>query len=112
MEAASPPLTPRRGATAAGYGAAPPASRVATAIATRRPCGPPLTPEPLRPLTRSGTGQGQQPLPTEEPRRSTAPHSSKSLQTKSLQFQGIATVPTVGERLPIRRVIGLRAQRP
>jgi hypothetical protein len=41
-----------------GYGAAPPASRVANALAARRACGPPLTPEPLRPLTRKRCGQG------------------------------------------------------
>ena len=44
---------------APGYGAAPPASRVAAAIATRPTCGPPLTltPEPLRLLTQQRHGQ-------------------------------------------------------
>jgi hypothetical protein len=43
-------LSAERGA---GYGAAVPASMVATAIAARRRSGPrpPLTPVPLRPLT-------------------------------------------------------------
>jgi hypothetical protein len=45
------------------YRAAPPASRVAVAIAARRACGPPLTPESLRPLTAQRHGQAQQPLP-------------------------------------------------
>ena len=50
-----PPLTTDRpclaGDAPRGYGAAPPASRVATrSRSARRPCGPPLTPEPLRPL--------------------------------------------------------------
>jgi hypothetical protein len=42
---------------APGYGPVPPASRVAAAIAARRAGGPPLTPEPLRPATSSGTGR-------------------------------------------------------
>src|SRR5258705_9650940 len=45
------------------YGPAPPASRVATRSLTRRTCGAPLTPEPLRPL-RAGTRARQQPAPT------------------------------------------------
>ena len=42
-EAASPPLYPRARA-ARGYGAAPPASRVAIALAARRACRPALDP--------------------------------------------------------------------
>ena len=41
------------------YGAAPPASRVADALAARRPCGPPLTREPLRPRGAVNRGQAQ-----------------------------------------------------
>ncbi len=70
----------------AGYGAAPPASRVATAIAARRACGPPLTPEPLRPLTAQCQGQGQSPCPPDRTALTTKPNT-----TKSLRFQGIAT---------------------
>jgi len=40
MEAATPPLS--SSAPRQGYGAAPPASRVAAAIAARRAHGPPL----------------------------------------------------------------------
>jgi len=73
----------------AGYGAAPPASRVATAIAARRAYGPPLTPQPLRPLTAQSARAGAQPLPARTARRS-AHIKIKPLQTKSLRFQGIA----------------------
>jgi hypothetical protein len=45
--------------------AAPPASRVATAIAARRAYGPPLTPQPLRPLTAQRHGQAHSPCPPE-----------------------------------------------
>src|SRR6516165_1053114 len=87
MEAASPPLSfpvsPGR-----GYGAAPPASR-ALRVAARRACGPLLTPEPLRPLTAQRHGQEQSPCP---PNR--AALTTRSLQTKSLRFQGIATLHT------------------
>jgi hypothetical protein len=55
--------SPRGCSAAPGYRAAPPASRVAVAIAARRACGPPLTPESLRPLTAQRHGQAQQPLP-------------------------------------------------
>ena len=51
--AVSPTPAPR-----GGYGAAPPDSRVAIALAARRASGPPLTPEPLRPLTRKRCGAG------------------------------------------------------
>ena len=55
--------SPRGCSAAPGYRAAPPASRVAVAIAAQRACGPPLTPESLRPLTAQRHGQAQQPLP-------------------------------------------------
>src|ERR1700739_3985335 len=87
MEAASPPL-PFPVSAAPGYGAAPPASRVATAIATRRACGPPLTPEPLRPFTAQLQGQEQSPCPPNGSGLTT-----KSHKTKSLRFQGIASSP-------------------
>ena len=89
-EAASPPLSPLLRA-AQGYGAAPPASRVATAIAARRAYGPPLTPQPLRPLTAQSARAGAQPLPARTARRS-AHIKIKPLQTKSLRFQGIASL--------------------
>jgi len=54
---------PPQGSAPVRYRAAPPASRVAVAIAARRACGPPLTPESLRPLTAQRHGQAQQPLP-------------------------------------------------
>jgi hypothetical protein len=63
----------------AGYGAAPPASRVATAIATRRAYGPPLTPEPLRPLTAQRQGQEQSPCPPNRTALTTKSHKTKSL---------------------------------
>ena len=72
--------------------AAPPASRVATAIAARRAYGPPLTPQPLRPLTAQSARAGAQPLPARTARRS-AHIKIKPLQTKSLRFEGIATRP-------------------
>jgi len=89
METASPTLFFPPTA-APGYGAAPPASRVATAIAARRAYGPPLTPQPLRPLTAQSARAGAQPLPARTARRS-AHIKIKPLQTKSLRFQGIAT---------------------
>jgi len=64
METASPTLFFPPTA-APGYGAAPPASRVATAIAARRAYGPPLTPQPLRPSPRSRHGQAHSPCPPE-----------------------------------------------
>jgi hypothetical protein len=69
----------------AGYGAVPPASRVATAIAARRAFAPPLTPEPLRPLTTQWQGAGAKPLPAQ-------PHGANDQipKTESLRFQGIA----------------------
>ena len=78
----------------AGYGAAPPASRVATAIAARRACGPPLTPEPLQPLTAQCQGQGQSPCPPDCTALTTKPNT-----TKSLRFQGIATGSTAAARI-------------
>ena len=68
--------------------AVPPASTVAAAIAARRAHGPPLTPEPLRPLTESGTG-GRTALPA---RRAALdpPDQDQIPTTQSLQFQGIA----------------------
>ncbi len=86
-ETASPPLSCPPSA-AAGYGAAPPASRVATAIATRRAYGPPLTPEPLRPLPAQRHGQEQQPCPPDPPRRP-APIKIKSLQTSLYGYRGL-----------------------
>ncbi|KZS76525.1 hypothetical protein A4G29_03070 [Mycobacterium kansasii] len=84
MKAAPPPLSfpmsPGR-----GYGAAPPASR-ALYVAARRAYGPPLTPEPLRPLTAQRHGQEQSPCPPKRPALTTTSH-----QTKSLRFEGIAT---------------------
>jgi hypothetical protein len=50
----------------AGYGAAPPASRVATAIATRRALRPALDPGALYgPSPRSGRRAGAKPLPAQ-----------------------------------------------
>ena len=62
IEAASPPLSSPLSA-APGYGAVPPASRVAATIAARRAYGPPLTPEPLRPLSAQRHGQAHGPCP-------------------------------------------------
>ena len=83
MEAASPPLSFPVSAER-GYGAAPPASK-ALRVATRRAYGPPLTPEPLRPLTAQRHGQEQSPCPPKRPALTTTSH-----QTKSLRFEGIA----------------------
>ena len=47
----------------AGYGAAPPASRVADAIADATGLRPPLTPEPRRPLTGAAARAGPAALP-------------------------------------------------
>jgi len=84
-EAASPPLSFPVSA-GRGYGAAPPASR-ALRVAMRRAYGPPLTPEPLRPLTAQRHGQEQSPCPPKRPALTTRSH-----QTRSLRFQGIATL--------------------
>ena len=67
--------------------AAPPASRVATATRSLRDgaYGPPLTPQPLRPLTAQSARAGAQPLPARTARRS-AHIKIKPLQTKSLRF--------------------------
>ena len=100
METASPTLFFPPTA-APGYGAVPPASRVATAIAARRAYGPPLTPQPLRPLTAQSARAGAQPLPARTARRS-AHIKIKPLQTKSLRFQGIARVG-VGAHHVVRR---------
>lgn len=76
---------------APGYEAAPPASRVAARSLTRRACGPPLTPQPLRPLPHNGTGRAKA-LARPNARRSAA----RSLKVRSLRFQGIAK----GSELP------------
>ena len=70
----------------AGYGAAPPASRVATAIAGRRACGPPLTPAASAAPHAQRQGQEQSPCPPDRTALTT-----RSLPTKSLWLQGIAT---------------------
>jgi hypothetical protein len=82
LEAASPPLSPSSRA-APRYGAAPPASRVATAIAARRAYGPPLTPEPLRPLTQQRHGQAHSAA------RKLARRFPKSLQPSLYGFRGL-----------------------
>ena len=74
-----------------GYGAVPPVSRVASAIAARLACGPPLTSEPLRPLTAQWHGQEQSPCPP-----NCMALTAKSHKTESLRFQGIAAI-TAGE---------------
>jgi hypothetical protein len=70
--------------------AVPPASRAATAIATRRAHGPPLTPEPLRPLT--GQRRGQHPEgPLRRQARGARHYTTKikSLQPSLYGFRGL-----------------------
>jgi len=80
--AATAPL-PRR----AGYGAAPPASRVADAIAMRRPAAA-LDPGDLYGPWQAHTAGRPRDLPHRRTARPTNPRSTKF---KSLRFQGIAT---------------------
>ena len=88
METASPTLFFPPTA-APGYGAAPPASRVATAIAARRAYGPPLTPQPLRPSPRSRHGQAHSPCPP-EPHGARLISRSNPYKQSLYGFQGIA----------------------
>jgi hypothetical protein len=86
------PRLPRRHSppsAAPGYGAAPPASRVATAIATRRTYGPPLTPEPLRPLTAQRHGQAHRPCPPDRAALNGS-YQDQTPTNMSLRFEGIA----------------------
>jgi hypothetical protein len=69
-----------------GYGADPPASRVANALAARRACGPGAS---AAPDAQTVPGQGA-PCPPHRAALSTT-IKIKSLQIKSLRFQGIAT---------------------
>ena len=71
---------------APGYGPVPPASRVAAAIAARRACGPPLTPEPRRPPSRSSTGRR-----TALPAGHAAPNTNNQDQIPTTKSQGIAS---------------------
>ncbi len=81
----------------AGYGAAPPASRVATAIAARRACGPPLTPEPLRPLTAQWQGAGAKPLPAgPHGAHDQAQHNKVSTVSGDCQIMRHLTLTTLG----------------
>lgn len=86
-----PPLsTPDRAAR--DYGAAPPASRVAPRSLRDGPTGPPLTPEPLRPLTRSGTGRTSSPARPAARRRHNV---TRSLQINLYGFRGWPSSPTL-----------------
>jgi hypothetical protein len=86
---------------AARYGAAPPVSRVATAIATRRAWRPALNPADLcDPYGAKNTGRGNSaPAPdgrgsingSPPPGLQRGPIKIKSQPKKSLPFQGIAT---------------------
>ena len=85
MEAASPPLTfPVSAVQATG----PPLRPQGSLPRSLRDgsYGPPLTPEPLRPLTAQRQGQGQSPCPPDRTALTTKPNK-----TKSLRFQGIAS---------------------
>ena len=71
----------------AGYGAAPPASRVATAIAARRVLRPALDPgASTAPHRAVAGGRDKAPAPPDRTALTTKPNK-----TKSLRFQGIAT---------------------
>src|SRR5262245_21198800 len=85
MQAAWPPSVFPPSA-APGYGAAPPASRVATAIATRRAYGPPLTPEPLRPLRHTAARAGAAALPA-------GPRGAQQHLSRSNPYKQVSTVP-------------------
>ncbi len=61
-EAAAPSLSSPQSAVR-GYGVAPPASRVAIAIATRRACRPALDPGASAAPHRGGTGRRNSPCP-------------------------------------------------
>ena len=87
-EAASPRCRPTIRA-AQRYGPAPPASRIAAAIAARRAYGPPLTPEPLRALNRVTTrGQDQGALPATA-RRSVQTSRSNTNKSSLYGFRGL-----------------------
>jgi hypothetical protein len=86
MEAAAPPLSDSR---RAGYGAAPPASRVLR-IAARRPAAAPdpaASAAPERPPTRAG----QAPAPDRRAAVNKIKKAARSTYSKPLRFQGIAT---------------------
>ena len=72
---------------APGYGPVPPASRVAIAIAQRRACGPPVTPEPLRPLNQQRHRAGAGRCPPGARRRTQT--KIKSLQPSLYGFTGL-----------------------
>lgn len=72
----------------AGYGAAPPASRVATAIATRRALRPALDPGALYgPSPRSGRRAGAKPLPAQ-------PHGAHDPNPTKQSLYGYRGLPT------------------
>jgi hypothetical protein len=90
MEAASPPLSFLVSA-GRGYGAAPPGSR-ALRVATRRAYGPPLTPEPLRPLTAQRHGQEQSPARPNARRSQPRPTKQSLYGSRGLPYLSTAQV--------------------
>jgi hypothetical protein len=92
MEAASPLLLFPPLSAAPGYGAAPSGFKGRNAIAARRASGPPLTPEPLRPLTgaaaRARAGAGAPARPNNAALNGS--YQDQIPTNKSLRFQGIA----------------------
>ena len=87
----------------AGYGAAPPASRVATAIATRRALRPALDPGALYgPSPRSGRRAGAKPLPAQ-------PHGAHDPNPTKQSLYGYRGLPQ-GALRPQRRHAALRGR--
>lgn len=78
----------------AGYGAAPPASRVATAIATRRALRPALDPGALYgPSPRSGRRAGAKPLPAQ-------PHGAHDPNPTKQSLYGYRGLPDLKTPIP------------
>ena len=94
-QAAAPPMSSPHSAVR-GYRAAPPASRVAIAIATRRACRPALDPGASAAPHRSGTGRRNSPCPPNRTALNTRPRSNPY--NKSLySFRGLPERKARGE---------------
>jgi hypothetical protein len=91
MEAASPPLIPSDPRRARLRGR-PSGLKGRFAIATRQTCGPPLTPEPLRPLTEQRHGQHQRRCPPERAALTQNPYKSSLYGSRGLPALGVRRV--------------------
>ena len=101
MEAAAPPLSSRRiaGRGRAGYGAASPASRVATR-SLRDGLRPPLTREPPRPLTSGSTDRPQPAAPDARPHPAIRKHKNPLRQSLH-GFRGLTALPPALAPVPV-----------